>query len=677
MDTQDVELGCKWNFPDMPSNCSLVGPNEPMTENFKKNPYESLVREAIQNSLDERLDKSKPLEMEFSIKKLNLDEFPNFSEIYDHLIGCKKFSDKAAETYTPMIDYLDMVRQSPDKSMYYIQVSDYNANGMPFNENNPYDPQSPFVAFVRSAGVSKKRSETSGGSFGFGKAAYFNFSPIRTIIVSTLTKDNKYYFEGVSSLCSHEYNGVKKMHIGYYDSNNGLPISNLESIPKCFRRATNDEHSNSFGTDIFIMGLRVYSENAILAIYYFMIKSILQNFWMAIYEGILSVKLDSHPIKKENILSMMEMFFKDPDDNSKRITDYNPLPYLKMVINAKRGEKDHKIFTFLAGNSDPDNSCVLYLQKKKTANDRILFMRSPRMLVKAETKRNRRGYYGVFICKGGRWDSLLRSIENPAHNEWNADNFDGDKQTSREIKDFLRDVFKFVREKVDELFSSTNSSEDTIKDLEQYLYIPTDVDDEDDDDFAQESLISNPTGDVKDDGTSMTSDSEQVPSPEMPVKEQQIGVVLRPIKSTTEVNPHGEQLSGRGSEKKRSNSGGSKGNRRIYQREVIVQTQDAHPTITLSRIPVRYRSFAQMSNGSIIHKLIIHSDCDIDNGRIDLSVGTEDKAEQIIIRDSNPGIARDNTIIGLKLLANQPNEITVRFADNMKHSIILEAYEIK
>lgn len=73
MDTWNYELNCKWSFPDMPDNGSIVGPNEPMTENFKKTPYASLVREAIQNSLDERLDKTKPLEMNFPSKS------PNFS----------------------------------------------------------------------------------------------------------------------------------------------------------------------------------------------------------------------------------------------------------------------------------------------------------------------------------------------------------------------------------------------------------------------------------------------------------------------------------------------------------------------------------------------------------------------------------------------------------------------
>lgn len=679
MDTGNYELKCKWNFPDMPENGSLVGPNEPMSENFKKTPYASIVREAIQNSLDERLDKTKPLEMEFSIKSLSLDRFQNFSEIFQHLIGCKSFSDKASETYSPMVEYLKRVLESNTKQLYYIQVSDYNANGMPFNESNPYDPKSPFVAFVRSAGLSTKNSANAGGSFGFGKAAYFYLSPIRTILVSTLTKDNKYFFEGVSSLCSHEYNGGKKMHIGYYDSNKGFPITDFNAIPRRFRRIDIEGNPIGPGTDIFIMGLRYdYSmpiEEAIQNIYTEMTLAVLRNFWMAIFEGMLSVKIGESIINRETLLSVMTKYFaENPDDSSKRITEYNPLPYLQMVINAEQAEKNHKKYILEAGDADPESKCILYLHKKKTANDRVLFMRSPRMLVKAETRRNRRGYYGLFVCTGGFWDTLLRSIENPAHNEWDKDNYDGDKKTAKLIAKYLEQIFIFVREKVDELFASSNSSEDTIKDLEQYLYIPTDVD-EDDEDFAQESVSSSPTGEFKEDGTSMTSDGGIVQEPKYPTEKQQIGVVLQSKTDTTTSNTSGDRVSGNGGS--HGGSGGGRGTRYIIQRSVITNDPNEPKSTTLSRVPVKYRSYAQVIDGKIVHKLVIHSDYDIDEGRIDLSVGTEDSTEQIIIKEANPGIARDNTITGLKILSNRPNIVDIRFADNMKHSIILEAYEIK
>lgn len=673
-------MNCKWNFPDMPENGSLVGPNEPMKENFKKTPYASIVREAIQNSLDERLDKTKPLEMEFSIKSLNLDRFQNFSEIFHHLNGCKQFSDKASETYSPMVEYLKGVLESDSKQLHYIQVSDYNANGMPFNENNPYDTKSPFVAFVRSAGLSTKSSANAGGSYGFGKAAYFYLSPIRTILVSTLTKDNQYFFEGVSSLCSHEYNGVKKMNIGYYDSNNGFPITDFNAIPRRFRRIDKDGNPIGPGTDIFIMGLRYdYSmpiEEAIQNIYTEMTLAVLRNFWMAIYEGMLSVKIGESVINRDNLLSVMnEHFSESPDDNSRRIEDYNPLPYLNMVINAEKSEnnyvKHEHTFTIMPGVL---SNGILYLHKKKTANDRILFMRSPRMLVKAEAKRNRRGFYGVFVCPVGLLDEFLRLSENPAHKEWDKDNYDGSKMIKDIISGCLKQIFDFIREKVDELFASSNTSEDTIKDLEQYLYIPTDVD-EDEEDFVHESVSSNPTGDFKEDGTSITSDSGMVQKPKLPKEKHQIGVVLQPKTDATKSNSSGNRLSGNGGS--HGGSGGGRGTRFLNQRSVISNDPDAPKSTTLSIVPVRYRSFAQVIDGKIVHRLVIHSDKDVDNGRIDLSVGTEDSTEQIIIKEANPGIARDNTVTGLKILSSQPNIVDISFSDNMKHSIILEAYEIK
>lgn len=45
-----VESDCKWHFaPQLGGRED--GPNDPMSESFKKTPYASLIRESIQNSL--------------------------------------------------------------------------------------------------------------------------------------------------------------------------------------------------------------------------------------------------------------------------------------------------------------------------------------------------------------------------------------------------------------------------------------------------------------------------------------------------------------------------------------------------------------------------------------------------------------------------------------------------
>lgn len=672
-----VELNCKWFFPDFPQNGSLVGANEPMSENFKKTPYASLVREAIQNSLDERLDKSKPLVMSFSIKRMNINNYQDFFEIKKHLEGCIEFYKDKADVYQPMVDYINN-NCGPGKKIPYIQVSDYNANGMPYNVNNPNDPQSPFVAFVRAAGISTKSSQNAGGSFGFGKAAYFYLSPIRTILVSTYTKDHEFFFEGVSSLCTHKYNGVNKMHIGYYDSNGGQPITESEKIPGRFRRKSDDDTPIQPGTDIFIMGLKseddLTFEYSQARIYREMLEAVLRNFWMAIYDEMLVVNVGESQITKENLNDIMEQTFEEEDDSSRSINDYNPRPYLRMVIEADNASstKSKKISMDLNGN--PANKIILYLQKNKNANDRVLYMRSPRMLVKQEKKRNRRGFYGTFICTGSILDARLRQIENPAHTEWDKRNFDGDKSTARKIEKDLDDIFEFVRNEIDKLFASSDSSEDTIKDLEQYLFIPTDTD-EDEDDFVNQSLTSNATDELQDDGSSITTDSEEVPMPNVSEESHsQSGVVLQPHVSSTNPSSNGGLLSGNGNGH-RTNTGGGRSTRHINQHESEGDADDSNRT-TLTAVPVRYRSFAQTENGKTIHNIIIHSDYDIENGRIDLRIGTEDNDEPLIVKWTNLGVAQDNTVTELPIKKGT-NRIKVSFSDSMKHSVLLDAYEVK
>ena len=89
----------------------------------------------------------------------------------------------------------------------YVRISDFNTKGMAYEEEKT---DSPFYAFVRLAGVSAKDDTTAGGSFGFGKAAYYLLSPISTIIVSTCTDKFEKYFEGATFLCTHLYGRMQE-----------------------------------------------------------------------------------------------------------------------------------------------------------------------------------------------------------------------------------------------------------------------------------------------------------------------------------------------------------------------------------------------------------------------------------------------------------------------------------
>lgn len=269
------------------------GPNDPMHENFKGNPFSSIVRESLQNSLDAVDDEDKPVTVEYSFHKISRlpDEFPNLFEIEKHMEGGKRYfpqNPQAQRLFNEMLEYLNSNIDKDKKraKIDCLKISDFNTAGMTYErEEKSKDHNSPFYAFMKAKGVSPKGNSGKGGSFGFGKQAYFGLSAIRTVIVSTKTVDNNYYFEGKTRLTTHYGPSEKKLTAsGYYNNGNGA-VTNPAEIPDLFKR-------DKQGTDICIIG--VESKNY----WDSMVKSVLNNFWLAIYEDKLAVKIKDKLIER-------------------------------------------------------------------------------------------------------------------------------------------------------------------------------------------------------------------------------------------------------------------------------------------------------------------------------------------------------------------------------------------
>lgn len=73
----EYEKNCQWHFAEQLGGAD-IGPNEAMSENFKKNRYASLIRESIQNSLDAVDDVNEPVTVSFQFKKWTQTDFPTF-----------------------------------------------------------------------------------------------------------------------------------------------------------------------------------------------------------------------------------------------------------------------------------------------------------------------------------------------------------------------------------------------------------------------------------------------------------------------------------------------------------------------------------------------------------------------------------------------------------------------
>ncbi len=653
------ELNCKWHFAEQLGGRE-DGPNDPMQDNFKKAPYASLIREAIQNSLDVVLNENEPVRVDFSIRKISLNQYPNFFELKKHIEGCISYyknNNDAKNTYEPMLEYLDSFGKYDN--FYYIKVSDYNTRGMNYMKG---DTSQPFYAFVRSAGVSSKNDATAGGSFGFGKAAYFYISPIRTIFVSTCTNKGRCFFEGVSSLCTHQLEGNNKRYVsvGYYDNNNGEPVTKIDDIPQKFQR-------QEAGTDICILGINGSDRDSITKE---MTEAVLRNFWLAIEQKKLVVTVRDTEINFETMPALMDNFFPEENDTARREYNYNPRPYWESVHNANI-DKNHIV---IEDTLPTLGHVTFYALKKKNVTDKILYMRRLLMLVKARRTQSSNGFYGVFVCDDKYGNELLRKTENPAHNEWKSANWREDGRVVDKGRAAIEDIEKFIINVTEQLFANRSSAVQQIKGLEDFLYIPTAV--EDDDDYENESLIGDVVGSKDEEGNSL---STELNNPIQNLNDDKLAIgkvmITEDLESSLAKNKEGGILSGHGTMKKKKRGGGGLSPKRIEGH--FEQLEDGIQGTTLSEIPVRYRSFAYSKDGKTRHVIIIHSNYEVVNGRIDLTIGGDQTDDIVAIKDCDPKCKIEgNSLSGLQINKGK-NMLEVVFADNMKHAVKLDAYEYK
>lgn len=164
---------------------------------------EIFLREAVQNSYDarvgdpERPGKKKPLIFKIHAYRFSKEQLANLKQL---LGACK-----------PSSFFYKNILSHISENMLNIEVTDLNTFGL-IGAPQPTDilGNQNFAHFVYFTGNDKKKDETSGGSFGFGKASLFAFSKARTIIVysrisSRITKnEEKAYQSRIIAIASDE-----------------------------------------------------------------------------------------------------------------------------------------------------------------------------------------------------------------------------------------------------------------------------------------------------------------------------------------------------------------------------------------------------------------------------------------------------------------------------------------
>lgn len=643
-----MELDCRWHF--LPQSGRDRGLNNAMAQNFKENPYSALVRESIQNSLDAVFDESRPVEIEISFSNLNHRNYPNFFELREHIKGCKDFWEDSDNRYASMEEYLE---KSTYNLLGYIHISDSNTKGMEYrSDNDKKNNNSPFYAFVQSEGNSYKEGQQTGGSFGFGKAAYFQISPISTLLISTLTTSGQYVFEGVSQLCTHNYKGEKVCDVGFYDNNNGKPIVEFEDIPQRFRR-------NKPGTSFYIIGYQGEKSEIIGE----MIPEILRSFWYAIYSNKLVIKISNFEINSDSLAQFLEDNFEGKIDNKRDKKDHNPIPYYLAVKEANQSDKA-KVFT---QNFPILGKCRLYLIKIPEAKDRIAYMRRPLMLVYSKrTRSSNYGVHGLFVCDDIQGDKILRKTENSAHNEWKPTNYRDNNQkiVSKGVL-AIKEIEEFVSQSLKNFFVDDQNTALEIPGLKDLLYIPEEI-------FLDEKITNSTNNSI----SGLQSSTLNGPMHNQTIDPVNIGSVrivkYGTISNTDSDHTHKEIIGvgGHSFEKSRI-KGGSATAGNVFKLGVLDNSHGTHKRL----IPVTFRVIAQLKGNVWFHNIYIYSDEEVKNAELEIVTIGEQSDDAIDILYSSIGNISSNFVRGVNLKKDKKNLLSVRFKDDMRHSIKLKAYE--
>ena len=432
----------RWSFPKN-SGGEFDGWKDAGIEHFSGEPYSTLAREVIQNSLDARANRKRPVRVFFDLLKVPVRDFPDRN-------GLKGSVERALEQARALdgdepVAFLENALSLLSKRILCLRMADTNTKGL----RGPCKLPNPFFAFVKAKGQSVKASDTAGGSYGIGKNAPFASSELRTILVSTNYKEKGKWVElaqGKSILMSHDDpDGDRTNGTGYYGrTNDWTPISPATSIPEWMRRR--DQFGNDRarqGTTVFVAGFRERKHWQTL-----LLASVITNYFSAIYDGRLAVSI--HGENYEVTSKTLKKWFANTGvRNAATVEGQEDELELANHMTRCLWHKDAKEETSQLKHL---GLCRVRLLVQEGLPQRVGILRNG-MKVTHRLKRlvqfpGYSDFVAVVDCLDPKGNQLLRKMENPAHNEFEPDRLPNPKEVEKgraelgRLAAFVRSVLK-------------------------------------------------------------------------------------------------------------------------------------------------------------------------------------------------------------------------------------------
>jgi hypothetical protein len=428
----------KLSFPPLSFGITN-GLNDAGIETFEGDYPHFVSRECGQNTLDAASPVGNPIQIKISRLLLETNELPFFPDLLDTLERCEVFWKDHSK---PREFFNKALRLARKKKIFVLKISDYGTTGVPGGDD---DMTKPWFGLVRSRGVSIKSDEGSGGAFGIGKDAPLAASAFRTVIYSTRTLDNQVAVQGICRLATHkDEHGLTQGtgFIGGSDKKTGefKALRDEAKIPPRFVR-------KEPGLDVWIIGFRDDIEDWSSPF----VEAALYNFWPAIHFGKMKLVIGETNIDQKTLPHLMKDF-------KKKEAVAEALPYYESLVSKESRKLEVKLPT--AGH------CSLFVHIAKADLPRKICMtRKTGMVIYSYPPRSVRvPFAGLFQCDDPKGNLLLKSIEPPRHDKWEAKRAEPgspEKKAFEEIKVWVRDSLKELIPDLD----SQMINEDAIADL--------------------------------------------------------------------------------------------------------------------------------------------------------------------------------------------------------------------
>jgi hypothetical protein len=423
----------KWEFASTGGSPD-EGIHNSMIEHFAGNYNYHLAREIIQNSLDAKLENSnKPAVVQFKLENFTQAEIPRHSQMQEILQKCNDYwIDEETREFMQKA-----IRCISQEHIPVLKISDYNTKGL---SGDDYQKDGTWYKLVKSRGSSSKVGG-EGGSFGIGKGAPFAASDLRIVFYSTKNEAEDIIFQGIAELVSFKDNNDIKRGIGSFGKNQqSLRVEQDLPSPRFRRQET--------GTDIYIIGYknsRAWDKD--------LLKSVLRNFWYAIFQNELEVIIQNTLINQSNLEEhLVQNFFGEAYRDDLEPFG-NPLQYYLAVTKGR---------LFTTSLKEVGHVSFYFFETDEYLNH-VAMMRKSHMVIFSRNFRFPSSYAGVFICDDERGNHELRKMEPPAHDKWIVG------RSPVKGKKVFEEVTTFIKQCLEKSKAIRKNEVLEIPDMEKYL----------------------------------------------------------------------------------------------------------------------------------------------------------------------------------------------------------------